>query len=133
MEGFLSLPVVLGQVFRNLLLGAAAAGQLVHLVLYLVEALGHAVGGEPSLWVVVPALVDRAAHYRHALTRQSRESQILLLQASGLVSCKQVWTEQTEHAFLTHSFFFLSHSVSWLQSVCSNVELNPNTLTVTVS
>lgn len=66
----LSLPIIHRQIFRNLLLGAAAAGQLVQLVFHLAEALGHAVGCETGLGVVVPALVDGGTDDSHALTEE---------------------------------------------------------------
>lgn len=55
------------QLGGDLLRRGAAAGQLVHLVLQLQDALSDAMGGEARLWVVVPALHDGAADLCQAL------------------------------------------------------------------
>ena len=55
------------QLGGDLLCRGAAAGQLLHLVLQLRDALGDAVSGEPGLRVVVPALHDGGTDHRDAL------------------------------------------------------------------
>lgn len=54
-------------VLWNLLLRAAAGGQLIQIVVHLPEALGHTLGCEPSLRVLIPAFVDGGAHQSHPL------------------------------------------------------------------
>lgn len=54
-------------VFWNLLLGAAAGGQLIQIVVYLPEAFGHTLRRETSLGVLVPAFIDGGTHQSHTL------------------------------------------------------------------
>ena len=61
----------------DLLLGVRAARQFVQ-VLHLTEALGHTMGREPRLRVVVPTVLDGGADHLDALQEEHMDSQLLI-------------------------------------------------------